>query len=66
MKILLKKILDSLRWKEDMKVVNPFGDYVWLKPLYVEGERLGITDCCFVANPCEYHRILEKEHLERN
>jgi hypothetical protein len=51
----VQKTLDDLRWKEDMAVTNPFGEEVWLKPLIVNGERIGITDCCFVSDPCPRH-----------
>ena len=52
-------ILEALRWKEDMKIVNDSGEHVWLKPLFVRkdtyetvapdhplAERIGITDYC--------------------
>jgi len=51
-----ESILRSLRWKEDMKVLNAFGEHVWLKPLLVDGKRIGITDCCFVSDPCDHHK----------
>jgi len=48
--------LDKLRWREDMAVTNPFGEEVWLKPAYdAAGERIGITDCCQVDEPCPRH-----------
>jgi len=55
-----KSTLDALRWKADMKVINYFGGYVWLKPLIVKRKRIGITDCCFVSNPCQRHKIIEE------
>jgi len=57
-------ILRDLCWKEDMKVVNPFGEYVWLKPLFVAGTRVGITDCCFVASPCLHHAQMERNQKQ--
>jgi hypothetical protein len=52
-----------LKWEENSKVINPFGEYVWLKPCYNEkGERTGITDCCHVDDPCEYHK--KQNHTE--
>lgn len=54
-------ILAALRWKADMKIVNDFGEHVWLKPLIVNDKRIGITDCCFVDNPCERHAKLQQE-----
>lgn len=51
----VRKTLDNLRWKENMKVVNAFGEEVWLKPLILEGKRIGITDCCFASSPCLRH-----------
>lgn len=51
--------LTALRWTEDMLVVNPFGDRVWLKPCFNErNERIGITDCCFAEEPCDWHAAL--------
>ena len=43
-------LLETLRWKPDQIIQNHEGDYVWLKK--IDG---GITDCCFVAEPCERH-----------
>ena len=51
-----EEILSMLRWKEDMTVINPFGEYVWLKPCLSGGKRIGITDCCEVKDPCSRHR----------
>ena len=52
--------LNSLRWRADQQIVNYEGEHVWLKPcLNVAGERIGITDCCFVDEPCEHHRTIE-------
>ena len=56
---LAKTMLIALRWREDMAVVNPFGEHVWLCPCYdSEGKRIGITDCCLVSEPCEHHRFV--------
>lgn len=52
----LENLLESLRWKEDMLVTNPFGERAWLKPLYRDGVRVGITDCCEEEYPCERHK----------
>ena len=49
-------LLSALRWHEDMVVTNDFDERVWLKPLIVEGKRIGITDCCFEDDPCPRHR----------
>lgn len=52
-------ILDSLRWHDDMIIVNPFGERVWLKVCYDnKGKRLGVTDCCSTSYPCEWHQTL--------
>lgn len=51
----LDSIIESLSWKPDTKVVNPFGEYVWLKRLFRDEKQIGITDCCFVAAPCRFH-----------
>lgn len=44
---------------EDKKVVNHFGEHVWLKACIVDGKRLGVTDCCFVDSPCERHAAMD-------
>ena len=60
-------ILRDLRWKEDMKVINPFGEHVWLKPYVKNGQRIGITDCCFVSEPCSHHKTMQHcEDLAKN
>jgi len=48
--------LASLCWDADSLVTNPFGERVWLKSLYENGRRIGITDCCHEDDPCTYHR----------
>ena len=58
----LEAVLESLRWKADMAVVNHFGDHVWLTECYSNGKQIGITDCCFVDDPCDRHRPLEGEN----
>lgn len=56
---LVVAMLESLRWREDMVVVNPFGERVWLKVLYdATGVRIGITDCCFEDDSCERHKTI--------
>jgi hypothetical protein len=64
-------VYQSLSWKPDMKVINDFGEKVWLKKLYVDGnyntvepthpeaKRHGITDCCFVDKPCLKHSKMQ-------
>lgn len=47
--------LSRLRWDADSCVVNHFGDRVWLRPFIVDGERVGITECCFADEPCDRH-----------
>lgn len=47
--------LDSLRWREDTVITNHDGERVWLKPMYVDGKRVGITDCCLADEPCDSH-----------
>lgn len=54
----LLDVLKALRWKPDMVVVNDFGETVWLKECYHEGKRIGITDCCEAADPCDWHKAL--------
>lgn len=53
------RLIVSLRWREDMRVVNDFDEHVWLGPCLDEnGKRIGITDCCFVDDPCERHAAM--------
>lgn len=70
-------LIDELRWKADQAVVNDFGEHVWLKPLFVDekfnevpegkGKRIGITDCCFVAEPCPRHKqIADQQNADRS
>lgn len=56
--------LGGLRWKEDMRVVSHFGDLIWLKPHYMAGRRIGITDCCFDDDPCPRHAALARSAEE--
>jgi hypothetical protein len=50
-------LLRILSWKPDMVVTNHDGHRVWLKEsLDSTGKRDGITDCCFVDDPCERHK----------
>ena len=51
-------LLASLRWDEDMLVTNHFGERVWLKPCFDGATRIGITDCCHAADPCDWHRAM--------
>lgn len=54
--------LAKLRWREDMAVINPFGEHVWLKPCYdANGARIGVTDCCSVDDPCPRHALFTPE-----
>lgn len=52
-------LLNHLRGqtKVDGIFTNPFGETVWLKASYHPhtGERFGVTDCCFVEEPCKQH-----------
>lgn len=56
----MSTLLDSLRWGPDTHVVTPFGDHVWLKECFVYGRRMGVTDCCSFAQPCEWHAAIAK------
>lgn len=49
----VRGLLDSLRWKEDDLVKNPFGETVYLKKHDSGG---GLTDCCFADEPCDRHQ----------
>jgi hypothetical protein len=51
-------LLDSLRTSEDKPFTNPFGERVWLKPIYnAEGKQSGLTECCLVDEPCPRHAL---------
>ena len=54
-------LLEALRWKADMVITNHDGDRVWLKECFSEGKRIGITDCCFETDPCDWHRALRPQ-----
>ena len=61
MVIRLEELIENLQWKADSKVVNDFDEYVWLRECFnSSGERIGIADCCFVCDPCPWHKALEK------
>lgn len=50
-------LLKALRWREDMLITNDFGERVWLAPCFdKDGNRIGITDCCFEEDPCAWHK----------
>lgn len=55
------KTLKDLRWEEDMVITNDEGERVWLKPCYIDGKRVGITDCCLESDPCDYHKKLASQ-----
>ena len=41
--------------------MNHFGEHVWLGPCFDQGgKRIGITDCCFVDDPCVWHAALSE------
>jgi len=62
----LKNLLKTLRWKEDMLVTNHFGEHVWLKPCFIDGKRIGITECCFADDPCQHHLFMSKITVHSN
>lgn len=49
--------LQTLRYGPDQIIVNPFDELVWLAA-FESGGTSGITDCCLVAEPCNYHRAI--------
>jgi hypothetical protein len=50
------ELLASLRWREDMVIMNYDGERVWLKVCFgADGKRNGITDCCLESEPCAHH-----------
>lgn len=58
--VSVTELLQALRDETapDRKFTTPHGDYVWLKKCEVNGKILGVTDCCFVSDPCDYHARL--------
>lgn len=53
-------VLNSLRTDVDQKFFNHF-EWVWLKARFDKaGKRIGVTDCCEVAFPCQWHAAIEK------
>ena len=59
-----RELLKSLQWKEDQKIVNYFGETVWLKRHYTDDKCDGITECCFAEEdagydePCDWHKSI--------
>lgn len=41
--------------KDNQLVTNPFGEQVYMKPEIVNGQQIGITECCRYGEPCELH-----------
>ena len=71
-------VLESLRWKPDQQIINPFGEHVWLKQVTREEcERdfreagldpakahAYITYCCYVGDECDRHKPLSDTRQE--
>ncbi len=57
--VAVTKLLDDLRWKPDMVITNYAGERVWLKEAYLNGQRVGVTDCCLADDPCDWHSALQ-------
>jgi len=56
-----QQLLESLRWKADMVIINHDGERVWLKECFNQsGKKIGITDCCPEVFPCEWHAVLAR------
>ena len=52
-------LLRHLRWRVDQRIINHFGQEVWLRACYdATGKRIGITECCFADDPCDHHRAI--------
>lgn len=53
------RTLAGLRWGADDRIVNHFGDEVWLRDHGAGpgGGRL-VTECCRAFAPCDRHRRL--------
>jgi hypothetical protein len=57
--IVAAAVLAENRWGVDRAVTNPFEERVWLGPcVNADGERIGITECCWVEKPCKRHRAI--------
>ena len=57
---LFRVLRDSLRYREDMIVTNPFSEVVWLKIAYDgSGKRIGLTECCLADEPCDRHAAIK-------
>ena len=64
-------ILISLRYDVDCLIKEPInGEYWWLKPYILNGERIGITECCEYGIECEHHKSvrikIETQNIESN
>lgn len=57
-----QQLLDSLRTDVDQKFFEPvWQEWVWLKAYHnSDGKRTGVTDCCTVEIPCEWHAQCER------
>lgn len=57
-----KKLLAYMRTEimPDKKWVNYFDEHVWMKAFIHKGKRIGVTECCFVDDPCERHLQMEE------
>ena len=55
------KMLISNRWSSDQLVyLHEYGSYYWLKPLFKNGKRVGITSCCENRYECERHKKIKE------
>ena len=57
-----ESMLAALRLDVDMVFVEPIsGERMWLKECHDDtGKRIGITECCLEAEPCDWHKSLAK------
>lgn len=54
---LLKELREATA--PDKQYLTDFGEPVWLQPDFApDGTRRGVTDCCLVSEPCDYHASL--------
>lgn len=63
----LIKLRDELTPSVNKPFKNELNEYVYLKPLFLNGKRIGLTDCCSYDTPCKHHsRFKQTENNSLN